>query len=223
MSVSDLTTYTFCKRKLWLSKKARIKSGERDWDSRVKYRVLRSMTHLIDSSKIQSLTDFMLKTINRPEGRVVETEVFLTRENLRGKIDVLRKVTNGYIIQEEKTKDPPEGKGVWKDDKLQVDGYAFLAEGNNYSPVISGVIIYNDLKPRKVKPNPDNAVEVLREVMWFLGNDILPEMERNENKCKKCSYYALCQVLPLEGGLKATEIKNAFAKRLRRKEVIQQH
>jgi len=193
-------------------------------DSLVKYRVLRSMTHLIDSSEIRSLTDFMLKTINRPEGKIVGTEVYLTRDNLCGKIDVLRKVKNGYIIQEEKTKDPPEGKGVWKDAKLQVDAYAFLAEGNNFSPVISGIIIYNDLKPRKVKPNPRNAENILNEVMWLLDfKDVLPKENDNKNTCKKCSYYALCQVLPPEGGLKATDIRNAFAKQLRQKEIIQEH
>ena len=225
MSVSDLTTFTFCKRKLWLSRKARIESGERDWDSTVKYRVLRSITNLVDSkSKIHSLTDLMLKTLNKIRGEIVGTEIDLEREGLRGRIDVLRKTEKGYIIQEEKTSDPPKGKIAWESDLLQVDAYAFLAEGNpKYSPVIGGIIIYNDLKPRKVKPNPENAIEVLRQVIWLLENNVLPEVEGNENKCKKCSYYALCQVLPLKGGLKATDIRNAFAKRLRRKEIIQQH
>ena len=225
MSVSDLTTFTFCKRKLWLSRKARIESGERDWDSTVKYRVLRSITNLVDSkSKIHSLTDLMLKTLNKIRGEIVGTEIDLEREGLRGRIDVLRKTEKGYIIQEEKTSDPPKGKIAWESDLLQVDAYAFLAEGNpKYSPVIGGIIIYNDLKPRKVKPNPENAIEVLRQVIWLLENNVLPEVEGNENKCKKCSYYALCQVLPLKGGLKATDIRNAFAKRFRRKEIIQQH
>lgn len=195
-----------------------------NWNSLVKYRVLRSMTHLIDSSEIRSLTDFMLKTINKPEGKIVRTQVYLTRDNLCGKIDVLRKVKNGYIIQEEKTGDPPKDKIAWDDDILQVDAYAFLAEGTKYSPVVGGIIIYNDLETRKVKPNPKNAMQVLNQMIWLLDfEDVLPEQNDNKNTCKKCSHYALCQVLPPEGGLKATEIRNAFAKRLRRKEVIQQH
>jgi len=216
VSVTDLTTFTFCKRKLWLSKKARIKSGERDWDSRMKYRVLCSMTSLVDSkSKIHSLTDLMLKTLNKIRGEIVGTEIDLEREGLRGRIDVLRKTEKGYIIQEEKTSDPPEGKIVRESDLLQVDAYAFLAEGSSkYSPIIGGIIIYNDLKPKKVKPNPERAKEVFREVIWLLGSDILPKAERNSNKCGKCAYHPLCQVLPQEGGLKNTEIKNAFAKQL---------
>ena len=224
VSVSDLRTYSFCKRSLWLSRKAKIKSCEMDWDSLVKYRVLRSMTNLVDSSKIHSLTDLMLKTLNKTDGEIVGTEIYLEREGLSGKIDVLRKVDKGYIIQEEKTGEPPKDKIVWEDDSLQVDAYAFLAEGNpKYSPIIGGIIVYNDLKPRKVKPNPENAIEVFREVMWLLGSDVLPEAEGKENRCVKCNYYALCQVLPKEGGLKATDIRNAFAKWLRPKEIIQEH
>ena len=224
MSVSDLTTYTFCKRKLWLSRKARIESGKRDWDSIVKYRVLRSITDIVDSSKIHSLTDLMLKTLNKIRGEIVGTEIDLEREGLRGRIDVLRKTKKGYIIQEEKTSDPPEGKIAWESDLLQVDAYAFLAEGSSkYSPIIGGIIIYNDLKPKKVKPNPERAKEVFREVIWLLGSDVLPEAERNSNKCGKCAYYPLCQVLPQEGGLKNTEIKNAFATQLSIKEIIRNY
>ena len=225
LSVSDLKTYTFCKRKLWLSRKARIESGERDWDSIVKYRVLRSITNLVNSkSKIHSLTDLMLKTLNKIRGEIVGTEIDLERGGLRGRIDVIRKVENGYIIQEEKTGEPPKDRMAWDNDILQVDAYAFLAEGNNYSPVVGGIIVYNDLKPRKVKPNPKNAMQVLNQVIWLLDfEDALPEENDNKNTCKKCSHYALCQVLPSEGGLKATEIRNAFAKRLRRKEIIQEH
>ena len=216
MSVSDLTTYTFCKRKLWLSKKARIESGKIDWDLIVKYRVLRSITNLVNSkSKIHSLTDFMFETLNEISGEIVDTEIHLKREKLTGRIDVLRKTEEGYIIQEEKSSDPPKGNIVWQSDLLQVDAYAFLAEGSSkYSPIIGGIIIYNDLRPREVKPNPERAREVLRQVIWLLESDVLPEAEGNSNKCVKCAYYPLCQVLPQEGGLKDTEIKNAFATRL---------
>jgi len=58
----------------------------------------------------------------------VDTEVTLVRGNLKGRIDVLRKVESGYIIQEEKFKDPPKEERVFSPDKLQVDAYAYLAE-----------------------------------------------------------------------------------------------
>jgi CRISPR/Cas system-associated exonuclease Cas4 (RecB family) len=165
----------------------------------------------------------MLKTLNKTDGELVGTEIYLEREGLCGRIDVLWKIENGYIVQEEKTGEPPRDKIAWDDDLLQLDAYAFLAEGKpEYSPIIGGIIIYNDLKPRKVIPNPDNAVEVLREVIWLLENDSLPEEKGNKNTCKKCSYYALCQVLPKEGGLTDTEIRNAFATPLSPTGIIQE-
>lgn len=172
------------------------------------------MTNLVDSTEIQSLTDLMLKAVNKTDGEIIGTEIYLERDGLCGKIDVLRKVAKGYIVQEEKTGEPPKNKIAWEEDLLQVDAYAFLAEGTKYSPVVSGIIIYNDLKPIEVKPNPDNAIEVHREAIWLLENDRLPEEKANKTICKKCSYYALCQILPKEGGLTATEIRNAFATQL---------
>jgi len=182
------------------------------------------MTNIVDSNRIRSLTDLMIKALNKTKGKMEGTEIYLEREGLCGSIDVLWKVDNGYIIQEEKTRDPPKDRKAWDGDILQVDAYAFLAEGNNYSPIVCGIIVYNDLKPIKVKPNPENAMQVLNEVIWLLNfEDVLPEANSNKNTCKKCSHYALCQVLPPEGGLKATDIRNAFAKRLRQKEIIQEH
>lgn len=213
VSVSDLATYSFCKRQLWLSKKAKIRSGERDLDSRVRFHVVRSITNLVDSrGKIGSLTGFMLKTLDNLPGKIVGTEVSLKRGNLSGRIDVLRKIKGGYIIQEEKSSDPPNGDGVWPNHLLQVDAYAFLAMGDSrYSPIISGIIIYNDLKPRRVEPNPKWAEEVLGKVIKLLEDDILPEAEEHMTKCVTCAYYTLCQVLPKRGGLEGTEIKNLFA------------
>ena len=178
----------------------------------MKYRVLRSITNLVDSKKeMYSLTDFMFKTLNEIPGDIVATEINLRRGKLTGRIDVLRRTNEGYIVQEEKSSDPPKSKIAWERDLLQVDAYAFLAEGSSkYSPVISGIIIYNDLRPREVELHPERAEEVLREVIWLLENNVLPKVEGSSNKCVKCDYYPLCQILPQEGGLTVTEIKSAF-------------
>lgn len=174
-------------------------------------------------AKIHSLTDFMLKSLSKVPGEIVDTEVYLERDRLSGKIDVLRKTEDGCIVQEEKTSDPPEGDGVWPNDLLQVDAYAFLAEANpKYSLIISGIIIYNDLKPREVKPNPERAKEVLEKVIKLLESDALPDAERNVNKCVSCAYYPLCQVLPQKGGLKDDK-KNLFITRLSQKEIIRSY
>jgi CRISPR-associated protein Cas4 len=221
VSVTDLTTYNYCKRKLWLLKKARIKRSERDWCLKGKYHALRSITNLIVSeTKMHSLSDFLFRTLNEIDGEIVGTEIQLEREGLTGRIDVLRKTQKGYIIQEEKSSNPPNSGVAWESDLIQVDAYAFLAEGSSYSPVIGGIIIYNDLEPRKVKPHPNKAEEILKEVIWLLESPVLPEVEGSSNKCAKCDYYPLCQILPREGGLTGNQIKRAFEIP---KEIIRKH
>lgn len=151
----------------------------------------------------------MLETLREIPGEIIDTEISLYREKLSGRIDVLRKTKAGYVVQEEKSSDPPSSDSVWPNDLLQVDAYAFLAEGKSkYSPIVSGIIIYNDLLPREVKPKPERAREILGKVMKLLENDVLPEAEGNVRKCFSCGYYPLCQVLPQEGTLTDSQIKN---------------
>lgn len=223
--MSDLLAYDFCKRKAWLSRKARIESGEREWDSIVRFRVLRSLTSLVNSrADIHSLTDFLLQVLNGLPGKIVGTEISLERDGLFGRIDVIRQTEDGFIIQEEKSSDPPDGGGVWPSDQLQVDAYAFLAETNRkYWPIKCGMIIYNDLVPRKVESNPKRVKEILGRLMKLLESDVLPEAENNPNKCTKCSYYPLCQILPRKGGLKTSEIRKSFSIEPIATEIIQTH
>jgi hypothetical protein len=93
---------------------------------------------------------------------------------------------------------------------LQVDAYAFLVESNFQAPIVGGIIIYDDLIPRQVKPNPRKVKEVLENVMALLKSRVLPEAEGNNNKCLSCSYYPLCQILPKQGGITETQIRNGF-------------
>jgi len=54
----------------------------------MKYRVLLSMTNLVGSTKMQSLTDLMFKTINKTDGEMIGTEVYLERDGLCRKITI---------------------------------------------------------------------------------------------------------------------------------------
>lgn len=212
VSVSDLTTYIYCKRKLWLSRRVRIKSPKRDFNSKAKLHLLHSITNLVYSkTELHSVTDFMFEALHEIPGEIIDTEISLDRQKLFGRVDVLRKTKDGYIIQEEKSSDPPIGDSVWPSDLLQVDAYAFLAEAcPKYSPVVGGIIIYNDLIPRKVRPNPERAKEILGSVTKLLESSVLPEAEGNIKKCFSCDYYPLCQVLPQKGRLTDSQIKGRF-------------
>ena len=146
-------------------------------------------------------------------GRVVATEVRLSREvgeelYLSGKIDVLRWTKEGYIIQEDKSSNPPKDRRVRHEDQLQVDAYAFLMEGDErYKniPIKSGVILYNDLRPIEIKPEPARIPKILEKMKATLELDSLPPARPN-TRCFYCYYSPLCQALPKEGGLSARQI-----------------
>lgn len=196
VSVTDLRDYLYCKRQPWLSRKVGIKKSRVGYSSGVRFHVL-----------LHSITDLMHKALRADiPGEIVGTEIYLSRNNLYGRIDVVRKTKDGYILQEEKFLDPPREKRVYPEDKLQIDAYTFLTETSPYTPVISGIVMYNDLRPREVRPEPEKAKEILQKVTKLLESDTLPEVEYSE-RCPFCHYYSLCQVLPAKGGLKATQIK----------------
>jgi CRISPR-associated protein Cas4 len=215
VSVSDLRAYCYCQRRPWLGKIVGIKQNRSDLSPRLKFHVLSSIINFLQSTtELHSITDFMFKAIKKIPGEIVDTEVFLTRENLCGKIDVVRKTQDGYIVQEEKSSDPPESKGwsgeVYPCDKLQVDAYAFLMEDSKYTPLKYGIVLYNDLKPRRVKPEPAEAKMILDKVTKLLESDRLPDGCNNDNRCQYCGYYPLCQVLPMKGGNPTTSEMKAL-------------
>jgi len=147
-------------------------------------------------------------------GKVVGTDVRLSRVvgkdiYLKGKIDVLRETEEGYIIQENKSSNPPGNERVRYPDKIQVDAYAFLMEGDKRyenKPIKSGVILYNDLLPREIKPEPTVVEKILDELKMTLESDLLPEIKPN-TKCYFCYYSPLCKILPREGGLTISQIR----------------
>jgi len=196
VSVTDLRDYLYCKRQPWLYRKTGIKKSKVGFSTGIKFHVL-----------LHSVAEHIHKALRADiPGEIVGTEVSLWRDNLYGRIDVIRKTKEGYIVQEEKFSDPPKVGRIYPQDQLQVDAYAFLMENSPYTPIRCGVILYNDLRPREIKPEPTRAKQILDKVTQILESDTLPEVEYNE-KCPFCHYYSLCQVLPKKGGLTSSQIK----------------
>lgn len=135
-------------------------------------------------------------------GIVVGTEVQLEYGGLRGRLDILRKTNEGYIIHDEKYCEPPRNNGVYELDELQVNAYAYLAERCGYEPVKGLFVVYNDLRPREVEPKPYIVPSLVEEVGSFLrSTDLLPEA-MDDTMCRVCSYFSLCQILPQSGGIR---------------------
>jgi CRISPR-associated protein Cas4 len=196
--------YVHCPRRLWIHKKTQNKEI-RDYASGTDYHtLLHSMIDLLGRALKSNLS-----------GKVVDTDVLLSREltdkniHLCGKIDVLRETEEGYIIQENKSSNPPKDERVRYQDKIQVDAYAFLMEGDKRykdTPIKSGVILYNDLLPREIKPEPALVEKILDEIKMTLESDLLPEI-KTKTKCYFCYYSPLCKILPKEGGLTLSQIR----------------
>lgn len=209
ISVSNIRDYFWCPRSLWLKANG-IKTPNVDYSiGRHFHALIHGVTNTIFAIYKQQLP-----------GKIIDMEMTLITEELVGRIDILRLVEQGgeriYIIQDEKFKDPPRIGRVYPEDKAQIDAYAYLAEQNGYRPVL-GIILYNDLVPREVKPAPERIPETIRRVKNVLSSENLPPLEFSERdrcrgssdpreKCQYCHYYPLCQILPTEGGMTIKEI-----------------
>lgn len=199
VSVTDLTDSEWCERGLWLKKVAGIRTPR---NSSMK---MGQRFHTIVHD-IVTQVETALRAEEIP-GRIIETELTLTSDELIGRIDVLRCIAeeNCYIIQDEKYSDPPKEGRVHPNHKLQLDAYAYLAEKNGYTPIKSAVILYNDLRPREVKPEPEKIPLYIEKIHKIIMGTVLPQIQ-DEKKCQYCSYFTLCQTLPFEGGLTKDQI-----------------
>lgn len=198
ISVGDLCEYRRCKRRLWLNRKAGIEKPNIGF---MQGRRFHSVIHDV-AKQVESI--FVRENI---PGTVVGTEMCLEYGGLRGRLDILRKTVEGYIIQDEKYREPPKNNGAYDLDKLQVNAYAYLAENCGYKPVKGLFVVYNDLRPREVAPMPDIVPPLVLEVSSFLGSaDLMPE-SMDGKTCGFCSYYPLCQVLPKSGGIRKDHLE----------------
>lgn len=205
VTVTDLRDCFSCPRRLWLRRKTRIERVQGLFSAgRRFHHILHSTIDLLSRALKADLPAELVGTDVFVNRKALGTDIYLC-----GKIDVLRKTKEGYIIQENKSSNPPKDRRIRPGDKLQLDAYAFLIEGDERyrnTPIKSGVILYNDLTPREVKLEPSNVEGVLEKVKRTLDCKKLPEAKPNTN-CGFCYYYPLCQVLPKKGGLTVNQIK----------------
>lgn len=201
VSVTDLTDYLWCQRHLWLKKKLAIREP-----------VSPEKTRGVEfHSNVHALYEQIKKTLTLDlPGKIIGTEITLPQKassedvlGLVGRLDVLRQTSDGYIVQDEKYTNPPKAERIYQTHKLQLDAYCFLVEKDGYNPLKSAVIIYNDLIPREVSPEPDRVPYFVSKTNALLRSDLLP---RSVDKCQYCPYAPLSAILPEQGGVSADEI-----------------
>lgn len=143
-------------------------------------------------------------------GEIVGTEMLFPKKSsseevldLTGKVDLLWRLKDGFVIQEIKSSKPPEGEEIYKHHKVEIDAYAFLVEKEGYLPVIRSVVIYADLNPRNVLPSPERIPDLVQKVNQLLLQEALPEVADN---CQYCVHIELCSLLPKRGDLTTKEV-----------------
>lgn len=196
ISVTDLKNYNRCKRRLWLDKKGGVEIPN---------------TGFSTGRRFHSVVHDLFKQVESAWARegvprkVVHTELSLSYENLRGRVDFLREGSEGFIIHDEKFFEPPETGDVYPSHELQANAYGWLAENSGFQPISKLFVIYHDMVPREIKPDFGSIPPLLSTVESFLeGTDSLPPTEGN---CKSCHYYSLCQILPEAGGISSSDLK----------------
>jgi len=134
-------------------------------------------------------------------GKIIGTEIYLPQNKrsedtlgLVGRVDVLRQTSDGFIVQELKSCDPPASGWIYETHRVQLNAYAYLAEVDGFSPVVYGIVIYRDLMPREIEPDIDSIPNLVRRYYKLRDSFVMPE-GRYEN-CRYCSYRPLCSILP---------------------------
>lgn len=194
ISTTDLSDYNRCKRRLWLSKKAKIRKPNIGTQGR-KFR-----------SFVRDIFEQMGSSWEREgiPGRIVGTEVELEHGGLTGRIDFLRKTENGFVIHEERYLEPP-AEGVYENDRLELNACAYLAQNCGYAPVMALYVVYDDQKPREMKPETEAIPGLVEEIETFIKITKLLPPAPEEEKCMVCIYYPLCQMLPKTGRMRLPE------------------
>jgi CRISPR/Cas system-associated exonuclease Cas4 (RecB family) len=217
IAVGDLRAYFICPRNLWLK---RVGIPIPNTSIFAVGRNFHSMIHDISVQISRAYSYPML-------GKVIAVEKTVRYRDLTGRIDIIRQTKdNGYIVQDEKFKNPPSQFYVWPEDELQVNAYIYLAERNEYGerggpptqfkPIEAGVVMYKDLKPREINLDPLSTVKWLRQAKAVLSRKTLPPFqlserdrrlaEESQKKCEVCLYRPLCKVLPERGAITAEQL-----------------
>ncbi len=122
------------------------------------------------------------------------SEVELENEDLKGIIDRIEVYPSGVIPVELKSSKGPK-EGVWPGDRVQVESYMILAEGEFGRKVSHGFVNY--LESGEIRRVPNN--EFVKDFVGGILDNIeetlkgkLPDFVKNKNKCTRCPLKDKC-------------------------------
>ena len=114
---------------------------------------------------------------------------------LIGMCDKIEIIDGKYYPVTIKSSNPPI-KGVWDQDAIELVAYAILLEEEFDTEVFVGFVDYEkigDRRPVVMDVNLRKGLfDVIREVKEITDNKRLPNVKKNNKKCKKCEYKDIC-------------------------------
>lgn len=118
-----------------------------------------------------------------------------SRLELIGMCDKIEIIDGKYYPVTIKSSNPPI-KGVWDQDAIELVAYAILLEEEFDTEIFVGFVNYEKIgekRPVVMDVNLRKGLfDVIREVKEITDNKRLPNVKKNNKKCRKCEYEDIC-------------------------------
>lgn len=123
--------------------------------------------------------------------------VRLENNMLKGTVDRIEIYPEHIVPIELKTSKGPT-EGVWPGDRLQVESYMILAEGNFGKKVKHGFVNYLESEERRLVQNNEFIGDYVSTILDSIDKCLdgkLPSFVKNRNKCARCTMKEECYKL----------------------------
>ncbi len=203
MRVKDLADYSYCKRKVYLSKKFGMELLEIQNDNLKFIEDTKKCIKGLDCSlKVKSFVDFIISETDKlSEGKRTKLlfDVNLKSDLISGKIDEL--IINDEEIIPVKFKMENNNRNVWDSEKIIMIAYAYLVQNDSRfkRKVKTAKIFYADKTVKTIHINELSFKllrEKIRELNSILKKDKPPRISKKRSKCEACSFRRICYSLP---------------------------
>ncbi len=204
MKVKDLADYSYCKRKLYLSKRFGLELLDNHSEN-VKFvnDTVECLTSSLNCNfEVKKFAGFIESETNKlVEGKKSKVlfGVNLKSGALSGRVDELI-ITDGEIVPV-KFKLGNNSKNVWDSEKIEMIAYSYLVQNTRRfnGRVKTAKIFYADETVKTIHLN-ELSFKLLnariKEINALLDESKPPRISRNRSKCEACSFKDFCYSLP---------------------------
>lgn len=183
---SHIIEYLFCPRFTYFQYVLGIEQNEEKSFKAIKGR------NIHDHKLVQN-KDYLRKSIGVVDKLL---DVYLTSENLRGKVDEVLTLNDGTMAPLD-YKFAQYNDTVYNTYKTQLICYALLIEKNFNRSVNKGYLVYTRSKNKLVKvdisdKDKHQVQEHINKIIEIISENIFPKATTHKRKCTSCTYRNIC-------------------------------